>query len=85
MIANQLHIESTLGHPVADYRIHHGHIEVRLPTEPGDGNGNSWRRLSAREFSAHLAENPALAQWLRARAQQRRQDLEEARGEPSAA
>ncbi|HUK86436.1 MAG TPA: hypothetical protein VLT85_02130 [Terriglobales bacterium] len=65
MIPNQLHIESLQGHPVADYRIHHGHIEVRVI------EGGEWRRLSAREFSAHLAQNPALAEWLRARAQQR--------------
>ena len=84
MIASQLHIESPQGHPVADYRIHHGRIEVRLPAEAGEGNDNSWRRLSAREFSAHLAQNPALAQWLRARAQQRRPDLE-AHDQPSAA
>jgi hypothetical protein len=72
MTANQLHIESAQGHPVADYRIHHGHIEVRLSAQGGEADDGSWRRLSAREFSAHLAQNPALGHWLRARAQRPR-------------
>lgn len=85
MSANQLHIESPQGHPVADYRIHHGHIEVHVPAEGGEtpAASDSWRRLSAREFSLHLAENPALGGWLRAR--QRRPRPEEAQDEPSAA
>lgn len=66
MIANQLRIESAGGQPLVEYRIHHGHIEARVPVESED-----WRCLSAREFSAHLMQNPALGQWLRARAQQR--------------
>jgi hypothetical protein len=66
MTTNQLRIESAAGLPLMEYRIHHGHIEARSPVE-----GEDWRRLSAREFSDHLAQNPALAQWLRARAQQR--------------
>lgn len=72
MTANQLHIESAEGHPVADYRIHHGHIEVRLPGHGEEGDDGSWHRLSAREFSVHLAQNPALGHWLRARAQRPR-------------
>ena len=65
MTTNQLRIESAGGRPLIEYRIHHGHIEARVPVE-----GEDWRRLSARELSAHLAQNPALAQWLRARALQ---------------
>lgn len=66
MIADQLRIESAQGRPIMEYRIHHAHIEARLPAERG-----GWRRLSARDCSAHLAQNPALGHWLRARAQQR--------------
>ena len=66
MTANQFLIESAGGLPLMEYRIHHAHIEARVPLAGGD-----WRRLSAPEFSDHLAQNPALAQWLRARAQQR--------------
>ena len=67
MIANQLRIESAQGQPVVEYRIEQGHIEARL-----DGEEGEWRRLSAREFSAHLAQEPVLGEWLRARAQERR-------------
>ena len=66
MTANQLCVESAGGLPLMQYRIHHGHIEARVPLA-----GGAWRRLSAREFSDHLAQNPVLGQWLRARAQQR--------------
>ena len=86
MSANQLRIESPQGLPLAEYRIRQAHIEVRVPRESREAEfsaAGSWRRLSAREFSAHLAQNPALAQWLRARAQ--RPGSAEAEDEPFAA
>lgn len=79
MTANQLHIESAQGQLIVEYRIQRGFIEVRVP---GEGGAASWRRLSAREFSAHLTQNPVLAEWLRARAQR---NLRQAEDEPSAA
>ncbi len=84
MTTDQLRIESPQGQTLVEYRIHHGHIEVRAPGASGAAeSGAAWRRLSAREFSTHLAQNPALAQWLRARAQgPRRGPTQE---EPSAA
>ncbi len=71
MTSDHLRIDSSQGQTLMEYRIHNGHIEVRVPA-PGDGEAPAeaaWRRLSAREFSAHLALNSALANWLRARAQ----------------
>jgi hypothetical protein len=86
MTADQLHIDSPQGRTVIEYRIHHGHIEVREPAEGGEaGPSTAWRRLSAREFSSHLAQNPALAQWLRARAQRSQPAPEAAQDESSAA
>ena len=88
MTADLLHIEFTHGGPVVQYRIHHGHIEMRIPSESEASQPNpngSWRRLSAREFSAHLAQNPALAHWLRARAQSPRPGPGQTEDETSAA
>lgn len=75
MTADQLHIESADGRRAIEYRIRNAHIEARVlepDGEAGPATPGPWRRLTASEFSIHLAQNPALAHWLRARAQRPR-------------
>jgi hypothetical protein len=70
LACNNLRVDPGDGSPVADYRVVHGHVEMRIldfdlyyERKGKDG----WQRLTREQVMSHVMGNTAVVRWLQRR------------------